>query len=699
MLNPTADSRKRRGRVPLGIVVLIVGIIATALALTVLFRRVATPPQLPPAPQFRRDHERPEVAAGGPINESLRQSTTSDGGDADAKDESRGPQSDPPRDLPVVDQSRVEGRINSQVEVPPDHGDGRDRAGSRRSNDKLDRSADARRRRVRRFGGTARTEGAVESGLSWLAAHQSPDGSWDRIDFVRQCPLRNRCRGAAITRTEHSLRAGITGLATLAFLGAGYTPTTGPYQRTVEDAVAALLSMQEFHGGFSQSNSMAGYNDSVATLALAECYAMTRDARLVQPLRLAVLRIVNSQQKLGGWDYLPTPTSARNDTSITAWVVQALQACSAAGITVPPKALAGAAMHFASASQSDGQVWYSDSGRGFELDKSSMRPVHRYGAAMSACALMSEIILGWRQDATLLRAQQALLFTQLPSASLLRGKDRTHLHSEYYWYYGTVAAFQMGGVHWNRWNAHLRDAILPLQNRDKTAKGQKRHEFGSWPPYGLDNGLRWGRWGRMGGRVYTTAICTLTLEIYYRHTPAYLDDHLVLSADDWRAYLRGVDPSQRKSVIRVLADARFEVGEPVLLDLLGDPRRDVALTAAAALASIDSPAGKPVLAAALDQLSEWERRSVDRALRQIREIEALPPASGQVRLYDPKTQIGTLQLSRAYAGMKVDILRADTPVARMQVMHRVAGGNVVVARMIEQLTEQPPASGELAVGE
>ena len=70
-----------------------------------------------------------------------------------------------------------------------------------------------------------------------------------------------------------------------------------------------------------------------------------------------------------------------------------------------------------------------------------------------------------------------------------------------------------------------------------------------------------------------------------------------------------------------------------------------------------------------------------------------------MRLYDAKTKIGTLQLSRAYAGMKVDILRADAPVARMEVMHRVAGGNVVVARMIEQLTERPPASGEVAVGE
>jgi len=36
---------------------------------------------------------------------------------------------------------------------------------------------------------------------------------------------------------------------------------------------------------------------------------------------------------------------------------------------------------------------------------------------------------------------------------------------------------------------------------------------GSWDP--LD------RWSTTGGRVYQTAICTLTLEVYYRYLPMY----------------------------------------------------------------------------------------------------------------------------------------------------------------------------------
>ena len=37
---------------------------------------------------------------------------------------------------------------------------------------------------------------------------------------------------------------------------------------------------------------------------------------------------------------------------------------------------------------------------------------------------------------------------------------------------------------------------------------------GSWDPSGP--------WGRYGGRLYSTAISTLTLEVYYRLLPLYL---------------------------------------------------------------------------------------------------------------------------------------------------------------------------------
>jgi hypothetical protein len=331
------------------------------------------------------------------------------------------------------------------------------------------------------------------------------------------------------------------------------------------------------------------------------------------------------------------------------------------------------------------------------LDDQTLAPVQRYGPAMTACAIMAENILGWRLDATRVRMQQSLLLADLPSARAARGGDRTDLRGEYYWYYGTVSAFQLGGEHWDRWNAHLRDAILPLQEREQP-NGRRRHDFGSWKPYGADMGGRWGKWGRMGGRVYTTAISTLTLEIYYRTTPAYLDDRVILTADDWRRWLGGVEVDDRASAAALLADTRFEVGEPPLAELLRDPEPRVAMAAAIALSQIDSPLGKSVLAGVSDKLPPWERAPIDRALRRIAQVESLPPPSGRVRLFDEKLGIATLDLPRAYVGMELEIQRDGMLVARMEVMQRFTARDVVVARLTEQLATAAPAAGDVASG-
>ena len=82
----------------------------------------------------------------------------------------------------------------------------------------------------------------------------------------------------------------------------------------------------------------------------------------------------------------------------------------------------------------------------------------------------------------------------------------------YYWYYATLAIFQVGGPDWKTWNAALKTAVLDHQRKDTDPCSYK----GSWDP--LDP------WGPDGGRVYATAMCALCLETYYRHerpwTPA-----------------------------------------------------------------------------------------------------------------------------------------------------------------------------------
>lgn len=553
-----------------------------------------------------------------------------------------------------------------------------------------DRSPAARRQRIEQYGGTHNTENAVEAGIAWLALHQSPDGHWDRFNFDRQCPSEDRCSHPAISRENDSLQAGITGLALLAILGAGYTDLDGPYRENVRRAADALRKLQRADGGFSPTEGQAGYNNALATFALAELYALNGDTSLVEPLKRAVARLVTSQQSWGGWDYLPYASSGRNDTSITGWAIQALLAARAAGIDVPGESIASAALHFARAAQSDGRVWYSDAGTGFGI-QSDGRAEYRYGGPMIAVGLMAEQLLGWREDLPLLAAQTSLLLAEPPSAAKARGGDPAQFHCEYYWYYGTVSLFQRGGESWERWNAALRDAILPAQERPRTADGRRKHAYGSWPAYGSG----WGKWARPGGRVYTTAICVLTLEVYYRHTPAYLEENGPLTSRDWRGALRGYDERQLLMSIRALRDARFEVGEPVLLDLLENPAPAVATAAAIALSEIGSPMGRGVLERIFPKLEGFARRDVEHAIRICEQLAQSPAVEGRIRYYDAGQRLATIELDRAYAGMPLHVWRGGAPRVPLRVVQRFSGLNIVVAEVPEAARDTPPAGGEI----
>jgi len=74
----------------------------------------------------------------------------------------------------------------------------------------------------------------------------------------------------------------------------------------------------------------------------------------------------------------------------------------------------------------------------------------------------------------------------------------------YTWYYATLAMFHAGGPRWPRWNDRLQRTLLPLQRHGGEADG-------SWDPDPV--------WGGHGGRVYTTALSVLSLEVYYRYMP------------------------------------------------------------------------------------------------------------------------------------------------------------------------------------
>ncbi len=76
----------------------------------------------------------------------------------------------------------------------------------------------------------------------------------------------------------------------------------------------------------------------------------------------------------------------------------------------------------------------------------------------------------------------------------------------YYWYYGQLALYQNKGPVWDEWNAQMKEVLLSAQN-------QNGGHAGSWDPKD--------QYGKESGRAITTAMATLTLEVYYRYLPLY----------------------------------------------------------------------------------------------------------------------------------------------------------------------------------
>jgi len=346
------------------------------------------------------------------------------------------------------------------------------------------RAADQRRQLLERFGGNAATERAVLDALAWLAAHQSPDGRWDCAGFMSRCPEGDKCEGKAI---EKDSDVGVSAIVMLAFLGAGHTHrTAGTYRETVRSGLNWLLSEQAADGNLMGREKQGRvYSHAMATLALTEAYQMSADERLKPFCQKAVDWLVYAQERdLGGWRYAPKIDS---DTSVFGWCVMALASARQAGLRVPDTCWEKA------------QTWLPRVSSGTANGLACYQPGKAPSTAMTAEALVCRQLFGLQHDSETTAEAAIYMLERAPTS---------REPNIYYWYYGTVAMFQVGGPRWERWNDALQQAILPGQRTEG-------HQKGSWDP-GVP-------WGVDGGRVYATATNALCLEVYYRHLPIYKD--------------------------------------------------------------------------------------------------------------------------------------------------------------------------------
>lgn len=345
------------------------------------------------------------------------------------------------------------------------------------------RSAGNRLKTAQRRGGSIETERAVELALAWLASNQESNGRWDssQSGAGQEQKVFGHNRNGAGAQAD----CGITALATLSFLAAGHSHLEGKYKREVLKGLEYLVRKQKPDGDLAGDARLFArtYCHSMSLLALSEAFAMTGDQRLLAAVQRGVDFSIRSQNQTdGGWRYKP---GDQGDMSQFGWQVLALHSAKLGGAHVPQATIDRMNRFLESCS----------SGIGGGL--ASYRPGHGPSTAMTAEALMCRYFLNQNIAHSTLGEATRRISSDLP------GTSRVNL---YYWYYGTLAMYHSGGAEWQRWNQHLKQALLPLQERHGSLAG-------SWAPDGV--------WGGYGGRVYSTALATLNLEVYYRYLPVF----------------------------------------------------------------------------------------------------------------------------------------------------------------------------------
>lgn len=334
------------------------------------------------------------------------------------------------------------------------------------------RSGATKDKMLKSGGGNSESEAAVARGLAWLARKQLKNGSWEFDGSSKD-------------------KIASTGMALLPFLAAGETHKYGTkYKDTVKRGLDWLMAQVGSGGGFAGSNNM--YAVGIATVALCEAAGMTKDPLVKAKATSAIGYIVGAQGRNGSWGY-SGPAPSEGDTSIVGWQIQALASGKLAEIKFDKDKVFKNANKFLESVSTDSGSKYGYTTKGASQTLTPVGLLSRY--------YMQE--MNPRHPAF---GRGVDFIKQFP--------PQKGYFDMYYYYYATQVVHFFEGPDWHKfWNPKMRDMLIDLQN-----KGGDDEKRGSWEK---DQGFIGSQCGKLG----TTCLALLTLEVYYRHLPLYKRDN------------------------------------------------------------------------------------------------------------------------------------------------------------------------------
>jgi len=259
----------------------------------------------------------------------------------------------------------------------------------------------------------AMSRSTIGAGLLWLARHQNPDGSFGD--------------GPATIGGRTIGKTGITALAILSFLGAGYSQLSKDefdgdksIGEVVKKSLKWFLQDMREDGTFGSGYDVA-FDQVLACLALSEAYGMTASHLLKEPAEKALESMYRMQGADGSW----------GGPEVTAWACHAIASAELSELPSPK------AVH-------ESVLQYLDT-------------VSHPGNAVNRIQLTK------KRDTAAAEAGAA-------AASLPQSDSRDFLD----WLHVTYSVFQYAGPDgplWQQVNEPMKRAIVPLQDRNGAWQG------------------------------------------------------------------------------------------------------------------------------------------------------------------------------------------------------------------------------------
>lgn len=326
----------------------------------------------------------------------------------------------------------------------------------------------------------------IGAAVQWLCARQDENGRWDSDGFMKHDGDGKVCDGGGSPIHD----VGDTALACLLLLGDGNTLRTGPHKDELKKGIAWLREQQQENGlvGTAASHDFI-YDHAIATVALCEAYGLSNYKLLRSTAQKAIDYLESHRNPYAVWRYQARDND--NDTSVTTWATWAYASARQFGLTVNAQAFDTIATWYDQVTDLDGRTGYTKVGESSSRmpgDHATRFPVEN-GEALTAAGLFARFLLGQSpQDKPIMQHSAALLAKKPPHWA-------ADSIDPYYWMFGTMAMYQMGGEAWDQWQGRLGEIA--------TAQRQDGNFAGSWDPVGV--------WDMNGGRIYSTAMNALAL--------------------------------------------------------------------------------------------------------------------------------------------------------------------------------------------